>query len=331
MKITSLIVVSLGILILTGCSSSRDSITSIEYPHTLREARQALQDRNYKKVESSINSYLTKAKDIYWNGHAYLLLGESREASGQSEKAIEAYKKALNQATGYDDKVAIAALYRISWIYEKDRKFKDLIIVLKDLRNNLADGDEFIRDIETPSRMANAYYIENLWDKAVEERNSVDLKTVAGSLQGSTPEALLRARLYRALAVYGENKDISVDLVLPLVQKEILDVGESAEVAVAEKGFQHLKTLYSTKWKTLNQKKKFPKIEEQMNFNKGQLDQLAAFMDLIQDLKSSRRPPDTISNKVLNTDFFKFLDDLEKDVRARAQSMEMGVQKWKKK
>lgn len=331
MKIASWIAIGFGIWILTGCVSSRDSITQIEYPHTLREARQAFEDRNYKKVESSISSYLTKAKDIYWHGHAYLLLGESREASGQNDKAIEAYKKALNHATGYDDKVAVAALYRISWIYEKERQFKDLIVVLQDLKKNLNDGDEFIRDVETPSRLANAYYMEGLWEKALAERNAVDLKAVAGSLQGATTEGYQKAQLYRAFAVFGENAAISVDLILPLVQKEILDVGETAEASVADKGFQHLKKLYSTQWKALSQKKKFPKIEDQMNFNKGQMDQLAHFMDLMQDLKSSRRPPGTISNPGLNADFFKFLDHLEKDVRAYAQNMEMGLQKWKKK
>jgi tetratricopeptide (TPR) repeat protein len=317
------------LVFLNSCSTPEESMTEIEFPAALQSARSDIKNGDYAGAESHIKKYLGNPQDVYWHGHAYLLLGEARETSGQLNEALEAYKQAITQGTGFDQKITVQALYRISWIYEKQQDFQNLSVVLQDLARNLTAKDYFIKYIENPSRLANAYFALGMWDKALEQRSKVTPEVITASqLRAPSMSGLHRAQLYRSFVMLkATDQQLDPTLLIPLTQKELLDVGEMAEMGVSAKALGRIKNLYELQWKKISAVKTVKKLEERLVYNKTKLDEYAQFMDQIQDLKSSRRPTELIANPQGNADLFRAVSVIEKEVRAAVNRLEMGVQK----
>ena len=74
------------------CSSfsTETLITTIEYPPELKEAQYFSRNQNAERAEAEVQKYLGTTRDVYWQGQAYLMLGEIRESVGQENLAIEA-------------------------------------------------------------------------------------------------------------------------------------------------------------------------------------------------------------------------------------------------
>lgn len=336
MKIAPYLLIGLGIgfgvAVLTSCAHE-ESITQIEYPMALDEAQRDIKQGQFIRAETRIKEYLNNPQNINWQGQAYILLGESREASDNLAGALDSYKKAISQGAGYDNTVMVKGLYRISWIYEKLERYEDLLTLLLDLERNLSGKDYFIKYIENPSRLANTYFVLGKWDKALEQRALVKQETLSGptaqAFAKSEPLRFYQAQLYRSFA--GINfirpKNILASQVLPRVQKDLLDTAELALPKQSEAALKYIYNLYQEEWTPLRVKKTFTKIEDRLNYNRGKLDQLALFMDQIQELKGARRPASLTANPVLIADFFKKMEIIEKEVRAYVASLELGVQK----
>jgi tetratricopeptide (TPR) repeat protein len=328
-----LIVIVPLVFAFSGCSTPVESMNQIDFPPALQQAQVDIQNSDFIGAEGNIRKYLNNPQDVYWHGHAYLLLGEAREAAGRNDEALEAYKQAITQGTGFDHKITVQALYRISWVYEKTQQYQNLIVVLQDLERNVTDADYFTKYIENPSRLANTYFVLGMWDKAIEQRNRVTPEVIAATqLKSPSMSKIYAAQLYRSF-VNLRPKEGSLDAqsLIPLTQKDLLDVGEMAEMVVSNKALAQLKELYELRWKTLSAVKTFKRVEQRLEYNKQKLEDLAQFVDQMEDLKSSRRPSEVIANAQTVGGFFRHLNEIERQVRLAVKRLDLGVQKVPKK
>ncbi len=325
----------LFLFLTSGCAlwSPQSSVTVIDYPEELKDAKYYFTNKNFERAEAEVNRYMTSAKDVYWLGHAYLLLGEIREKSGQESLAVEAYKKALSHGKGYHSSTTAQALYRISWIYEREKKYEDLLITLLDLEKALGRGDNFIKHIETPARLANVHYVLNQWDRALAQRARItDEIFDRYHEQAKTPVIEFQSRLYRAFLGMEPLKTTpykSQDI-LTLTQKELLSTAEVSNAEIAEKAFNGVIKEYERYFSQVKQLAPAANPIEVARRNTAKLEELAKFLDYIEELRASKRPPELVVNQDMNLQFFKALQAYEDEARALSKKLEIGIQKAKK-
>ncbi len=330
MKLVSLIV--LFLISIASCSHlSSESIGSvIEYPPELKEANYFLRNKNTERAESEVLKYLGTNRDVYWLGQAYLLLGEIREAADQESSALDAYKQAIKHSTGYNSTITAQGLYRMSWIYERTLQYKDLQIALTDLLHVLGSGDNFIKHIETPARLANTYYVLGQWERALKQRDSIT-KDVFNRYKSLAKDAsnLFQARLY--LAFQGM-KPISQtpyksQQIIKNCRQELLEVTEMGTPDLAEQAVEVLRREYQRYFSQLKPPRMGKTTEETLANNREQILELSTFVDEINELRVLRRPPELISNQQLNLDFFRDLQAMEQEARQIVHSLAYGIQK----
>jgi len=321
------------LLILPAACSTTESVTTIDYPPVLTDARYYYKQKDYDRAIAETRNYLNSSKDVYWYSHAYLLLGEIYENTGRNPEAVESYKKVLTHATGYHPAAAAQALYRLSWIYEREKKYDELLVTLLDLERALGRGDNFVKQIETPVRLANTYYVLNQWDKALQERAKVpDEIFEEYKSQAKSPENVFQAKLYRAflgMAPVAETPYKSQDI-LNLTQKELLALAEVSSQPMAERAFNGLASEYERYYSQVKQLDAVKNPVEVAARNKKKLEELAKFVDSIQELRAARRPPELVKNQTENLAFFRKMQNFEDQARALTKQLDMGVQKAKK-
>jgi tetratricopeptide (TPR) repeat protein len=305
-------------------------ITTIDYPTELKEAQYFLRNNNGERAEFEVQKYLGTTKDVYWQGQAYLILGEIRESVGRENLAIEAYKQAVKHGAGYNSAIAAQALYRMSWIYERTLQYNDLQITLMDLINVLGTGDNFIKHIETPARLANTYYVLSKWDQAIAQRDAITKEIFERYKPLAKDEKnLFQARLYMA---FQGMKPISItpyksQQIITNCRQELLEVAEMGTTQLAERAVEVLESEYQryfSQLKIINPAKN--PVEMQIK-NKEQIQALSTFVDEINELRVLRRPPELIVNKQLNVDFFRHLELLEHEARQIVHNLAYGIQK----
>lgn len=325
-----------SLLVFARCSSlSSESVTSVvDYPPELKEAQYFLRNQNAERAEAEVQKYLGTTKDVYWQGQAYLMLGEIRESVGQENLAIEAYKQAVRHGAGYNSAITAKALYRMSWIYERTLQYNDLQITLLDLTNVLGSGDNFIKHIETPARLANTYYVLGKWEKALAHRDAIHEKSFEQYKSLAKDEKnLFQARLYMA---FQGMKPISStpfksQQIIDHCRKELLEVAEMGTKDLADKSVEVLTYEYERYFSQVKNKTPGATPIKMLENNRLQIDELATFVDEINQLRALRRPPELVVNKQLNLDFFRHLEVLEQNARTIAHSLEFGLQKAQKK
>jgi hypothetical protein len=261
------------------------------------------------------------------------MLGEIREKSGQEAEAVEAYRKVISHAAGYHSAAAAQALYRISWIFEREKKYEDLLVTLLDLERALGQGDNFVKYIETPARLANTYYVLNQWDKALQQRERVSDEVFDKHRgQAKSPEIEFQAKLYRSflgMEPTSETPFKSQDI-LNLTQKELLAVAEVSSPEIAEKAFAGIGNEYERYFNRVKQLAPAKNPVEVSERNQKKLAELATFLDFIEELRSARRPPELVANQTLNIAFFRKMQKYEDEARALTKKLEIGVQKAKR-
>lgn len=154
---------------LQGCAywNGNRIVEEISYPHDLSNVRKMADEQKWKEAHDSINSYLNKAENIRWYGHAYFLRGFLYESQQQDEKAVAAYRMAVQHSTGFDTKVQTQALYNLSFVYEKKRDFNSLATTLADLQKNKSLLPPLIARVETPARQAAVLFNQGDWKTAL--------------------------------------------------------------------------------------------------------------------------------------------------------------------
>jgi tetratricopeptide (TPR) repeat protein len=328
------IIVILSFLTMS-CSSlsslySKQMITTIDYPLELKEAQYFLRNNNGERAESEVQKYLGTTKDVYWQGQAYLMLGEIRESVGQENLAIEAYKQAVKHGAGYNSAIAAQALYRMSWIYERTLQYNDLQITLMDLMNVLGSGDNFIKHIETPARLANTYYVLSKWDQAIAQRDAITPVIFERYKSLAKDESnLFQARLYMA---FQGMKPISItpyksQQIITNCRQELLEVAEMGTPQLAQRAVQVLESEYQRYFSQLKKISPASTPVEMQVKNQQQIKELATFVDEINELRILRRPPELVVNKQLNVDFFRSLEILEHEARQIVHNLAYGIQK----
>lgn len=318
----------------TSCSTfQEDSVTYIDYPEGLNDARYYFKKEDFGRAESEVQRYLGSSADVYWHGHAYLLLGEIREATGKNADALEAYRKILGHSKGYHSASTAQALYRISWIFEHSKKYDDLLITLLDLERALGKGDNFVKHVETPARIANTYYVLNQWDRALKQREKVgDEVFEKYKDQAKSPAIEFQARLYRSFLGMEPTQVTPVKSqdILNLTQKELLAIAEVSTPAIAERALNGIQDEYERYFNLVKQLAPAKNQVEIAKRNQAKLEELAQFVDHIEELRASRRPPELVKNQDLNLAFFRKLQDYEDQSRALTKKIDIGVQKAKK-
>ena len=319
---------------ISACSTwSESSVTFIDYPPALNDANYYFKKRNYERAESEVHRYLNSTNEVYWHGHAYLLLGEIREKSGREAEAVDAYKKAMGHSSGYHGAVTAQALYRLSWVYEREAKYDELLIVLLDLERALSQGDNFIKYVETPARLANTYYVLSQWDNALKQRARVSPEVMDANKEKATkPADLFQALLYKSFLGM---KPVSTTPqksgeILQLTQKELLEIGEMGDDTASRRAFSGIEIEYE---RYLERVLKLPKAANDVELaerNKAKLEELAQFIDSIEDLRASRRPPEVVVNQKSTLNFFRTLSVYKKSAKALVDKLEIGLQKAKK-
>ncbi len=323
-------------LAMVRCSSwtSESMLSTVDYPVELKEAQYFLRNQNAERAEAEVQKYLGSAKDVYWLGQAYIMLGEIRESVGQENLAIEAYKQAVRHGAGYNSAITAQALYRMSWIYERTLQYNDLQITLSDLKNVLGAGDNFIKHIETPARLANTYYVLGKWDKALAQRDAIHEKSFEQYKYLAKDEKnLFQARLYMA---FQGMKPISItpyksQQIIDHCRKELLEVAEMGTRDQAEKSVEVLSNEYERYFTQVKSKPLSTTPIKMLENNRQQIGELATFVDEINQLRALRRPPELVVNKQLNVDFFRHMDVLEQNARTIVHNLEFGLQKAQKK
>lgn len=317
---------------LSACNtfSSEPAITVIDYPPELKEAQYFLRNKNAERAEFEVQKYLGTTRDVYWLGQAQLMLGEIRESMGQENLAVEAYKQAVKHGAGYHSTIAAQGLYRMSWIYERTLQYNDLQITLLDLLNVLGSGDNFIKHIETPARLANTYYVLGKWDEALKQRDRITTETFDRYKSLAKDESnLFQARLYMA---FQGMKPISItpyksQQIIANCRQELLEVAEMGTPQLAERAIEVLRSEYQRYFSQLKETRRARTPIEALDKNKQQIDELATFVDEINDLRVLRRPPELIVNKQLNLEFFRNLQQMEQDARHIVHSLAFGLQR----
>lgn len=321
-----------ALVFFTACSHfvPKSIGTVIDYPPELKEAQYFLKNKNTERAESEVQKYLGTNRDVYWLGQAYLLLGEIREAADQDQQALEAYKQAVKHGAGYNSTITAQGLYRMSWIYERNLQYTDLQITLRDLLHVLGSGDNFIKHIETPSRLANTYYVLGQWERALEQRDQVT-KDVFDRYKSMAKDEknLFQARLY--LAFQGM-KPISTtpyksQQIIKNSRQELLEVTEMGTTELAERATDVLRYEYKRYFSQLKPPRMGKTTEETLANNRQQILELSTFVDEINELRVLRRPPELIVNKQLNIDFFRELEAMEQEARQIVHSLSYGIQK----
>lgn len=319
------------LLFLMGCTTSQVALWApTPHPDSLEQAVFLKKQKKLDQAEAEVQSYLQQTKDIYWQGAALLMLGEIQEERGQPAAAMETYKQLLNHGLGYESHQAAKALYKMSWIYERQNNCEQVIATLIDLKKILLKGDDYIKRVETPARLANCYYVLNQWERAasLREESLKQLKIV--NSENLPSDVRWRAHLYIQLVGVPaiETTDRRLATLIEMGQKDLLNLLERAPAPINEIAFAKLFELYDSLFKLYTGKAKPKNAIEKEENNQQLLKELASLIDHFEELRAARSPKGMAVN---DTDiFFMKLQNLEERTRTIARQLEIGMQKEKK-
>lgn len=322
-------------IFMAGCASfqktgPQSTLQRIEYPDVLSEAEYHFKRKNFKRAEDEVQRYLSSTNDVYWHGHAYLMLGELRELQGEDAGAIDAYLQVIKHGAGYHSSAAAQAMYKLSWVYERHGRYEDLLVILLDLQKNLGTGDNFARFIEIPARLGNTYYVLNQWNQALAQRERLSASVLQTyRSQSPSDDHFYRALIYKALQGLPilPHAGTPPEVVLELTQKELLDVAEIGTEKMAERATKALENQYELYFDRVRVLKKATTPMAVVQRDRAKLDELAKFIDLIEELKAARRPPEVVAHGALTMNFFKTMAEYEKRTRELTAQLEVGIQK----
>ncbi|MBY0316601.1 MAG: hypothetical protein K2Q26_13845 [Bdellovibrionales bacterium] len=318
----------LTLFILTSACSSffqENNKVTIEEPAELRRAKILMRESLFKDAESQLKKYLSSADDIGWHGDGYLTLGRLYETQKDYSKAEETYRQAMKHGNNYQSTVTAQSLHRLSWIYEAQKNHPQMLLVLLDLLKSPGLQDIYVIETETPARIANVYYVLGQWDKAKEWRSKV--KIVPPQKGGDvTPYPSL---LYKSLAALPTPIDETFERHmerLSMTQRDLLDIGEMGDQDISKQALNHLREDYENLYQHLSKTPPAPHPVELQQKEKVRLDKLSQLMDMLQVLKSYRRPQELIENTDENSQFFKSMAQQEKRIQRTIYSLKIGVQ-----
>ena len=166
--------------------------------------------KKYSDAQFAIESYLNKAENIHWYGHAYFLKAFLYEQTEDYDQSIKWYRRAIKHGTSYDSRVQAKALYNLSFVYEREARFTELLTVLVDLIKRRDFFDVLTGQVEIPARLAAAYSFHGRPKEALifhrEAANNYKL-LVKNQRFRSSPDEVSKSLYYLGLSTFDENDE----------------------------------------------------------------------------------------------------------------------------
>lgn len=350
-RLRSLVCLILTTLILISCQNLYDvavdvhdelfgiiksSATEIDHPKELHEAKSFLTQGKDRRALEEVQTYLRVRQDIYWYGYAYLLMGEAQEKLGLIDDSIKSYKEAIKYGAGYDSPILATAIYRLSWVYESQEYYQKLVTLLLDLDKNLTNKDRFIKQIELPARLANTYYALGQWENALKyrRRSLAFVKNFnTDEVQAIGAARFYKAKRYQSLTALRLEAGVSAHLweKIPLVHKDLLDIGEMAPEGLSSQAYTSLRQGYKLMVKQIARKQKQKTAVQRVVANRKRLSQAIETVDHLAELRAERRAQEFVKNYKQTQSFFKFVGKNEEKLKTIAYGLNVGIQDSQKK
>jgi tetratricopeptide (TPR) repeat protein len=333
--IQRLMMLTCSMAFLFSCASFQKETSlqaPIDYADDLDTAVYLMKQKRYDQAETKVKNYLLQTTDLYEHGSALLLLGEIYEETDNIERATDTYKKLVDHGAGYHSSQMVKALYKLSWLYERRQMYEDVLVLLVDLKKNLRNNDDFIKNVETPARLANTYYVLNKWDKALQYRSEALNRLQHSDYSEQAAEMLARSYFYLSLVQLEPNAKVDrhYSEVISAAQKDLLRLVESDNLEIHKKAAQLLLRLYQSYFDDIIQHPAPKNAVEKNQTNTMIVQNLAKLMDGIEELKALRRPDEVQKNPEAVNQFFVQLKVIEDRTRTLAHKLELGIQSEKK-
>ncbi len=320
-----------SLLSIVGCTTTSIELWSpTPQPDVLEQAVYLKSQKRLDQAEAEVQKYLAQTNDIRLQGSALLLLGEIQEERGNTSAAMDTYKKLINHGTGYESHQTAKGLYKLSWIYERQGNCPMVIATITDLKKFLVSGDEFVRNVEIPARMANCFYVMGHWEKSNTFR--VEAMTKMKTINVDNLPADIRWRVFLYFSYVGvpftENHDRHLSEVIFFGQKDLLHLIEYAPSPFNELAHTRLLELYEALFKQVTAKPQPKSAAEKSESNRQLVQDLSGIIDHIEDLKADKSPVGMATNN--SQMFFMKIQNLEERSRQMVRELEIGIQKENK-
>ena len=316
-------------LLIQCATLSQSLLNPVVQPTLLDKALHLKSQKKWDQAEAEVRNYLVQTQDIYWQGAALLLLGEILEKQDKMVEAKETYNKLLSHA-GYDSYHVARGLYNLSWVYEKEQNCQNVILHLTDLQKKTPVEDDFIKNVESPVRLANCYYWMGEWEMAQKMRTSALKYKNQYSLDRVTPEVWWRSHLY--FGYVGVLTTAAIDRryaqIIPVGQKELFYMIEQAPKPFSSLAEDRLIQLYEHYYAQTTNKAPVQSAVEKNELNKAMLYDLSQMVDFVEELKSYKSPEGLAQNTT--DDFFSKINLIDQKIRAKVNRLELGIQKEQK-
>ncbi len=293
-------IVSGMIFTLVACTHGPRKAQNIDYPQELEQVFLLVSQGEGDLTLKQIQSYLDRSEKLQWHGHAYYLQGRVYQGQKKWDKAIESFRKAVRQSSGFDSLVEAQSLYRLSQVYEHTGQTKDLIASLLDLMPRRSFFDQLIGDVEIPARLAAAYASEGQMEKAHAfhgQANQFLQKIIRVHGNHLSENDIAKSQYYLGTAIYLSEKEDFHSLLskLNLGQRHLLASIEIEASAWSAESKQALIQSYQKLWDLLIQHPVSEELSHDPRAQKKQMqnEQLVMasdFYDLVLRLQAERTP-----------------------------------------
>ena len=297
-----------GIVILfSACSLGPRKGRSIDYPKELEQVFMLVSKGEGDLSLKQIQAYLDRSEKLQWHGHAYSLQGRVYQGQKNWEKAIESYRKAIRQSSGFDSLVEAQSLYRLSQVYEEKGRTKELVASLLDLMKRRTFFDQLVGDVEIPARLSAAYASQSQIAKAQifhDQASKSFQKIIRTHGNHLSEDDIAKSRYYLGAAIYpSETEDFrSLLAKLNLGQRHLLAATEMESSSWSEISQQALIQSYQKLWDFLNQQEGADDLahDPQAQNKQIQIEQLnkaSDFYDLVLRLQDERKPKTPVKSR----------------------------------
>jgi tetratricopeptide (TPR) repeat protein len=304
-------------LLFCGCSSlvSEEKVNTpdLSYPQELEKVNELVQEKKTHDARAMIKSYLDKAENLNWYGHAYFLNAFTYEVDGNDELAVKSYKAAIEHGSQFESAVEAKALYNLSFVYEKMDRRNELVSTLVDLMSRRRYFDALTAQVEIPARLAAAYASEKRLKEGFifhrEASQNYSRLIRSSGFKAKKPE-ISKSLYYLGFAVYDEN-GVSYDTLIRKIsvgQKYFLASAEASKSLWSEKSVTRLKELYDKAWGMILQHKPTGFDNDALAFKKQQhrrqLVMASDLYDLTYRLQAEEFPMTSVnprSKKMIDT------------------------------
>lgn len=320
-----------GFFIFAACSTWNpldegglyESSLTIEIPQQLEAARKQFAKGQYEKAAFSIDRLLLQNQQTYWYGKALLIKAESLEMQGLRAEAIDLYKEIISHSAGYDSGLMYTALYRLSFIYQKQKDFQVLLPVVRDLEQ-IAKTKKDTAYQHAKARRGQALAALGRWNKAVEVQQQVNQRMRFYKKKKMTiPLYIIAANSWIDIDVTGKEGNINDRI--EATQEGLMKLVEVGTYEWSKKAKHRLVDLYTALSVSQRQATKQKTAVVQDRKNRQQIEELVRLNDLMDRLVSQRRVRSNVINESLTKELIGSLESIKEKNRQAVYQLQIGL------